>query len=200
MKYTFNRERPLSWSAISSFEYDKEQWFRRYVLGEKDEPTKEMLFGKKLADSIENGTCDVPTLLENLQKKKEHKFQVMFGPIALVGFADAFCEDTLRKLDEVKTGKKAWDQKRADSHRQFDMYLLMNYITSRIDPSEVECTLHWIPTQDNNDFSISFVEPIEVKRFKTKRTMTDILKFGERIQRVVREMEEYVEEKNRVSQ
>lgn len=190
-KPRFKKERPLSWSQISSFEYDPEQWYRRYVLGIQDEPNAEMLFGKKVADSIEDGTCTIPTLLENLQKRKEYPFKVQFGEIQLVGYADAFCEETLRKLDEVKTGQKPWDQKRVDDHGQITMYCLLNYITHKVPPEEVDCTLHYIPTQKGGDFNISFVEPIVVQRFKTKRTMADILNFGSRIKRVYQEMEAY---------
>lgn len=191
MKLTFNKKRPLSWSAISSFEYDPEQWYRSYVLNQRDEPTKEMTFGSEFAKSIEEGTCTVPDFLSKLQTKKEHAFKIMFGTICLVGYADAFCDKTFRKLDEIKTGKKPWDQKRADRHGQFDMYLLMNFITNKVPPEEVDCTLYWLPTQDNNDFSISFVEPVCVHAFTTKRTTNDILTFGSRINRVFQEMQDY---------
>lgn len=191
MKPTFNKSRAMSWSSISSFEYDKEQWYRKYVLNHKDDPSKEMIFGKEFAESIEKGTCTYPGLMERLQKKKEHAFQVMFGKIPLIGYADAFCDEKFKNLDEVKTGKREWNQKRADEHGQIDMYLLMNYITNKVAPEDVTCTIHWCPTQDNGDFSITFVEPMEVKSFRTKRTMQQILAFGARINRVYKEMEDY---------
>jgi hypothetical protein len=209
MKPTFDKERPLSWSAISSFEYDPEQWWNKYCLHGKcirancfidpgnpnacplNQTTKEMLFGKKIADSIEDGTCTIPGLLERLQEKKEHPFKCHFGKIPLIGFADAFCDKTFKILDEVKTGKKKWDQKRVDYHGQLDMYLLQNWIMNKIKPEEVTVTLHWIPTQDNGDFSISFVEPVRVQSFKTKRTMRDILNFGMRINKIYKKMKKY---------
>jgi len=192
-KRTFDKTRPLSWSAISSFEYDPEQWYRKYVLGKADAETAEMIFGKKIAQSIEDGTCIVPGLLKALQKKKEHQFKVMFGKIPLVGYADAFCDEHFKNLDEVKTGKRAWDQKRADEHGQIDMYLLMNYITNRVKPDDVECAIYWIPTRETGDFGIDFVHPITFHKFKTKRTMQQILNFGARINRIYKEMEMYAE-------
>lgn len=185
------KERDFSWSQLSSFEWSADQWYRNYFLGEREPETAEMKFGKKFAQSIEDGTCEVKELLTTLQDKKEHPFRVKFGNMTLIGYADAFCDKSFKKLDEVKTGKKAWTQKRADEHGQFDMYLLMNYITNKIRPEEVDCTLYWIPTQDNGDFSISFVQPIKVHPFKTKRTMADILTFGSRINNAVKEMEAY---------
>jgi hypothetical protein len=190
-KPLFDKTRPLSWSAISSFEYDPEQWYKKYVLKQEQPTSPEMEFGKAFAQSIEDGKCKVPILMQMLQDKKEHEFKVVFGGIKLVGYADAFCDKTFRKLDEVKTGKKAWDKKRADEHGQIDMYLLMNYITNKVKPDDVECTIYWIPTQDNGDFTITFVEPVRVHAFKTKRTMVQVLKFGERIKATVKKMEQY---------
>lgn len=218
LKPTFDKNRPLSWSAISSFEWDPEQWYQKYVVHQNCRraneefckgfctvtggpdfrcpvvaTSKEMLFGKALADSIEDGTCTVPGLLAGLQARKEFPFKCMFGKIPLIGFGDAFCEDTFRILDEVKSGKKKWDQKRADAHGQIDMYLLQNWIMHKIPPEEVACTLHWVPTQENQDFTISFVEPVIVQRFPTKRTMRQVLAFGMRINKIYKAMEKYAQ-------
>lgn len=192
-KYTFDKDRPQSWSSISSFRYDKEQWFHKYILGEKDFETAEMQFGKQFALSIENGTCKVKELMKVLQNKKEYPFKVNFGDIPLVGYGDAFCDKTFKILDEVKTGHKKWDQQRADEHGQFDMYLLMNWLMNKVKPEDVICTLYWIPTVKHGDFTIEFVKPIKVHPFKTKRTMQQILQFGAGIKGTVKEMKAYVE-------
>jgi len=186
------RQRPLSWSSISSFEWDREEWYQKYIMGQQSIESVEMKFGKDFALSIEDGSCSVKDLMDNLETKKEHKFHVMFGEIPLVGFADAFCDKTFKKLNEVKTGKKEWDQKRVDEHRQIDMYLLMNFITNKVKPEDVECTLFWLPTKDNGDFSISFVEPITVHKFKTKRTMRDILVFSAYVRNIYVEMINFI--------
>lgn len=192
MKIDFNK-RPLSWSALSSFEYSPEQWYSRYILKEKQDESKEMMFGKSIGKLLETD----PTFLPQIQRhsKMEHPFNVVFSGIKLVGYADSFCDKTFRKLSEYKTGKKKWDQKRVDTHGQIDMYLLMNYITNKIDPFEVEVTLVWMPTQETGDFSISFIEPIKenIKAFNTKRTMSDILHFGQFINDSVTEMQKYVD-------
>lgn len=186
-------KRSLSWSAISSFSYDPEQWYQKYVLNIQQDTTKEMEFGSAIGKKLELD----PSFLPQIQRhnKMEHEFVVKFGKLQLIGFADSFCDKTFKKLAEFKTGKKAWDQKRADEHGQIDMYLLMNYIINKVKPEEVEVDLVWMPTQDNSDFSISFVEPIvdNIKIFRTKRTMADILRFGERIKRTYKDMEAYAE-------
>lgn len=188
------KERPLSWSSISSFSYNKEEWYDNYINGNKQPANREMLFGSKIGKLLETDPSFLPQIPRH--SKMEHCFKVKFGDIPMTGFADSFCDQTHTKLVEYKTGKKAWDKKRVDSHQQLDMYLLMNYITFRVKPEDVEVQLVWMPTQENNDFSISFVDDIEskIKIFKTKRTMTDILNFGMSINKTYKDMIKYIED------
>ena len=187
--------RPLSWSSISSWEYDQEKWAKKYLEGAEEAPSHEMIFGSKIGKKLETD----PTFLPQVPRhsKMEHAFNVSLSGVLLVGYADTFCDQTFKKLSEFKTGVKKWDQKRVDTHGQLDMYLLMNYITNKIKPEEVEVSLVWMPTQKeesgNFEVKISFVEPIEenIQIFTTKRTMVDILKFANRIKKVYNEMQQY---------
>jgi len=194
------KERALSWSQISSFEYDPEQWFQGYFMEQKSAENAEMKFGKYVGEKLASDPKYLPFVPR--LSKFEHEFRVVFGKIPLVGFADSFCALERKKLYEYKTGVKKWDQKRADTHGQIDMYLLMHYITTKIRPEEVACKLVWLPTKrsESGDFevTISFIEPIEDnhKVFNTKRTMKDILAFGSRINSVYKKMEEYATERS----
>lgn len=190
MKPIFNKTRALSWSALASFAYNREEWFKRYVLKEPSKETPEMLFGKVFAKSCEDRKPLAPV---TLLSKMEHKFEVVFNKIPLIGYADTFNDITKDATGEFKTGKKKWEQKRCDEHGQITMYALMNYITNKIDPSKCDFFLEWIPTCDMGDFTIDFVRPIKVHHFKTKRTMNDILQFGVYINKVYKEMEEYTQ-------
>lgn len=182
--------RPLSWSQLSAFAYNPDEWYRRYVLNEKTPPNKEMLFGKFIGDSLSSD----PNFLPQVPRlsKYEHELKVVFNGIKMVGYMDAFCDDTKKVMYEFKTGKKAWDQKRADTHGQIDMYLLMHYITTKIPPEQMEVKLVWLPTREDGDFTIQLVEPCIPQIFTTKRTMTDILNFGVYINQTVKEMEDYI--------
>lgn len=192
----FIKDRPLSWSAISSFEYDPEQWYQNYYLGIKTPPTPEMIFGKKFADSCEAGKPLAPV---TLLSKMEQGFKVVFGDIPLIGFADTFDHIGKKKIGEYKTGIKAWDQKRVDEHGQITMYALMNYISSRIKPEDTKFFLEWIPTKKMGDYSIEFAHnPPQVIHFKTKRTMKDILEFGARINSTVQKMEDYINKRENI--
>ena len=185
----FLNSRPLSWSAISSFEYDKEQWYQNYIIGNKQPPSKEMLFGKTFADSCEKRKPLAPV---TLLSKMEHPFSVVFNKIPLIGYADTFCDKTNKKIGEYKTSKTMWTQKKVDGHGQITMYALMHYITTKTKPEEVEFFLESVLTEETGDFKVQLKEPIEVFHFKTKRTMGDILSFGARINKTVQEMENYI--------
>lgn len=185
-KKTFDKNRPLSWSAISSFEYDKEEWYRKYVLGVQQRATPAMTFGKKVAEAIEAGK---PPARLTILSQCEHELHCIFEGISLIGFIDTY--EPGKSVGEFKTGKRAWTQKRVDEHGQLDMYLLCLFVRDKVHPETLEVFLEWMPTQEHGDFSVSIIDPDKVHHFKTKRTMTDILRFGARIKRTYREMEEY---------
>jgi hypothetical protein len=193
----FFQTRPCSWSCISSFHYNKEEWYETYIEGKKKPQTKEMIFGSMVGKKLETD----PTFLPQIERlsKMEHPFNFVFNGIKMTGYADSFCNITNKKLREYKSGKKEWDQKRVDEHGQLTLYTMGNYITTKVLPEDVDIALYWMPTQENGDFSISFVEPIEehIKMFKTKRTMNDLINFGRFINTTVEEMDKYVESRKK---
>ncbi len=185
----FLKKRPLSWSAISSFEWDNEQWYRNYLLGQKDPPTKELMFGSYVDKKIQSD----PTFLPKLTRYSNLQFgmSVVFNRIPLIGYADAW-ESELPAMRDYKTGKKPWDQKRADETGQLTMYALMTFIQEKIKPEDIRFFIDWMPTQENGDFSISFVKDMKIQTFETRRTMNDILAFGSRINQTVKDMHTYI--------
>lgn len=189
------KERQYSWSQHSSFKYDPEQWYQKYILGIESPKTPELEFGSMVGKKLETDQTFLPQIKRN--NVMEHEFRCMFNGIELVGYADSFCTITNKELQEYKTGVKPWDQKRVDEHGQITMYLLMHYLITKTRPEDLDITLWWMPTkrQENGDFTveISFIEPIEknIKFFKTKRTMKDILSFGVEIKKTYKKMELY---------
>ena len=187
--------RPLSWSSISSWEWNKEDWAKKYLDGIEQPSNPEMEFGKKVGKRLETDPTYLPMIPR--RSKMEHPFNVSLSGIKLTGYADTFCTVTFKAGDEYKTGVKPWDQKRVDEHGQITMYLLMNYITNKIKPEDVEFALHWMPTvrkeSGNFEVVIDFVPDIEnnIKHFKTKRTMVDILKFAAYIKKTYKAMQKY---------
>ena len=185
-------KKPLSWSAISSFGYNKEQWYRSYVLGIKDPPSKEMEFGSYIGKRLETEPDFMPEV-ERCITGMEYKLHVTFGDIELIGFCDSFDINNFI-LYEFKTSsnKNKWTQESVDSHGQIDMYLLMLYIKHNIRPEEVkEINLFYIPVKENGGFEMEVDASMQIQRFKTKRTTKDIIKFGVLINQTIKEMEAY---------
>lgn len=187
MKKPFPYERPLSWSQISSFQYNPRQWYDRYVNGEEQPTSKEMEFGKMVGEKLATDPAFLPTVPR--LPIFEHELKFDFNGVPMIGYIDALCLET-NKLYEYKTGRKKWDQKRANEHGQIEMYLLGLYQTKKLHPKDIECHIHWLPTHIKEG-AVAFIEPFEVKTFKADRTMADILRFGQKIIDTQKEMEEY---------
>lgn len=190
----FSVDRPLSWSAISSFEYDKEQFYDKYRLGNKSPDTKESLFGKLIGEQLASD----PTFLPQVPRRPlfEHILRADIAGLPIIGVLDSYEE--MVGFDEYKTGKKPWTQERVDDHGQVTMYFLLLYLTEQLTPDELEVALHWLPTQDNGDFTIGLIDEKDVKSFPTTRTMRQLLEFGTFIHQKHKEMLAYIKYRDEV--
>jgi hypothetical protein len=183
------KDRPMSWSQISSFEYSSEQWYENYILGNKQQ-SAEMDFGSLIDKKIQEDKTFLPNLAR--YPLMQYKMKAVFNGISIVGIPDGLSLDDFL-LADFKTGRNKWDQKRADETGQLTFYLLLLYITKKIKPEKFKCFIHWLPTQTNGDFTIDFTPDFKIHTFETKRTMKDLMIFGSRIMNVIREMEKYYE-------
>lgn len=163
--------------------------------------TPELEFGSYIDKKIQ----DDPTFLPDLVRFPvlQHEMRAVWNGIPLLGFADTYRPpDKYRelgmksKLDspairDYKTGRKPWDQKRADETGQLTMYLFMLYLADRkIDIDSAELYIDWLPTHIQEG-KIAFIEPVKIHTFKTKRSMVEVLKFGKRIEETWAAMEAY---------
>lgn len=187
--YDFLKKRPLSWSAISSFEWDPEQWYKRYILGVKDKPTPELEFGKMVADSL---ATDAPMVPFEQYSILEQKLFFKFGGIQMVGYIDTFTSVGW-KFREFKTGKKEWTQKRANEHGQLKFYTLGIGILWNIKPEDITVHLDWAPTEEGWDVPIQLIQPIKMQSFPVKITTKDLEDFKLRILKTVGEMQRYID-------
>lgn len=192
------RERPFSFSQHSSWYWNKEDWFNKYILDLPERVTPELIFGKAFADAAEARTPLAPITMLSIM---EQPFNATLEGISLVGYGDTFEETGDIVLGEYKTGVKPWTQKRVDEHLQFTFYLLMKFLADKVTPEQVRLFLQWVPTvkvpRDNGDMSgfdydIAFASnPPMVHTFYTERTMSDLLALAEDIIKVRKEMEIY---------
>lgn len=189
---TFDRKRPVSWSFISSFEWSPEQWYQTYVLGIR-QSSRQMEFGSYVDKRLQDDPTFLPEVVRyaNLQ----HKMLAKLGKVPLIGLTDAMQLDHFgdwAKVRDYKTGVKAWTQARADETGQLTMYCLLLWLTEKVRPEDVELYIDWLPTKEMGDYTIGFRDrkPKPVT-FQTKRTMKQVLEFGERINRTLIAAEEY---------
>lgn len=181
---------------MSSWEYSPEQWYDTYILG-KHQTSKELTFGSIVDKKLQED----PTFLPQVPRYPvlQHTMKTKLGKIPLIGVADSY-DPTIPALADFKTGKKPWDQKRADSTGQLSFYALLLYLIDGIRPDDIELYIHWLPTKEDGDFTISFIDDKDVRSFKTRRTMLQVLEFGIDIKKTIKEMEQYVIHKSNLRQ
>ena len=192
----YHKDRPLSWSAISSFEWNPRQWYEKYVLKILPEETEELKFGKMVDEKIQADPTFIPELVRF--PILQHEMKIEWQGIPLIGYADAYLppENGRRiAVRDYKTGRKEWTQKRADETGQLTMYLFMLYLMDRkIDVAKADLYIDWLPTH-YEDGKLAFRDnPVKPITFKTKRSMVDVLNFGRvRIPQAWKGMQEYAE-------
>ena len=182
--------KPLSWSAISSFKYDPEQWYKKYVLGEKQKTSPQMLFGNTVGESFATKKPMVKDIVR--YKRMEYELKVKFDDIELIGYIDSY-DPKKKLLREYKTSSstKKWNQTSVNAHGQLTMYALMLFIQDKVKPEDLTIYLDYIPVEETFEGGMIISNPQKIYTFPTKRTTRDILAFGAYIRQVVQEMEEY---------
>ena len=190
-KPTFNPKRHVSWSCLSSWEWNKDEWYDKYVLGNRTPPSAAMLFGNVVGESL---TTDKPMVKDIItHSHMEYKLTANLGDITLLGYVDTYCPKT-KSMREYKTSQsmKRWSQKSTNEHGQITMYALMLHLQDKVHPDDLTIHLDHIPTITKQDFTVALKEPITVNSYKTVRTMGDILRFAAYIQKTHKEMCKFI--------
>jgi hypothetical protein len=187
-------KRPLSYSQLSSWDYSKEEWYKRYVLNYPYTTNSAMQCGNIIGDSIGTDKSLVPNL--NPPGIKEFRLTAHLGDIYMVGYADHYCPET-KVLHENKTStnRKKWTQGAVDKHKQLDMYCLMLTLTHDTAPEDVEIWLNYIPVIEAQDLRYYLPNPAEHYSFRTYRTSEQILNFAKDIEQTVEDMHRYILER-----
>lgn len=182
--------RDFSWSQISSFEFDPEQWFISYIERIR-QSSPQLTFGDKVDKRLQSD----PTFLPMVERYPipQHKMRAKFGDLWLIGFADGW-DPAGKRLKDDKTGVNPWDQLRADSTGQLTMYALLLHLAEKIKPEDISMFISWLPTVQKGDWTIGFRDnPVVPVVIETRRTMRQCLEFGARIKRVRKEMLAYAQ-------
>ena len=183
------RPRPyLSWSQLTLFEDSPERYKLLYLDGKAMPINRGMALGKEIASAIETGeTTGDP--IKDLVISQMPKFEIREAEleatlkigkleIPLYGKADTAKKD-LSAFKEHKTGKIRWTQKQVDNHGQITMYcVIIRALTSAI-PKDIE--LAHALSKEIPGGSLELTG--DIYRFKTSRTLADILKMEVRIKK-----------------
>ena len=181
----------LSWSQMSLWEKDKNLYYQIYVEGVDMIRTKYLKLGSRLDEGIQNGKDEfddgmINYLIMMLPRypKMQHRIEVNFEGIRLVGLLDGFYP---RKLivGEHKSGKK-WTQALADKSGQLSFYALLVWKKYGKLPKEI--FLHWAKTALDDEGKLYFTG--DTRTFKTERKMKDIILIGGRIHKAYKEIQE----------
>lgn len=190
MSYKKWLNRPHSWSQHSQFrDYSKDEWYNRYILGNKTPITKEIEFGSYIDKRIQTDPNFIPEIPRG--DSLQHTITLSLGDFDLVGLFDIYDSKT-PFIGEIKTGKAVWDQNRVDKHDQITMYCLLLYLNNQIIPESLTLKLYWLPTEEKQDFSIGFIEPRTLYIFETKRTLKQCLEFAGEIIKIRKEMKKFI--------
>lgn len=184
------RPRPyLSWTQLTTLETSEAQYRKCYIEGRKLFENEGIVFGKMVADALEanaaTGEAMVDVALAQIPKFElmDHPFEttVTVGSenIPLLSKIDTARRD-LSGFKEYKTGTTKWDQRKVDEFGQITFYATVIYqLTGKI-PHDIE--LVWLPTErveQASDFGSDRRTQFragEMRVFRTRRTLADIIK------------------------
>jgi len=182
-----NIKYPVSYSQLSSFEFDPEQWYRRYVLKKRDPATPAMEYGKLVGERLASD----PDFLPKVPRGDiyEYELNAKLGDVPYIGYIDAYTPH--HTLHEYKTSenKKRWTQATVDAHTQLDMYAMLLYLQHKVRPEDLTIALTYIPVRRKGDFTYEcYGEP---KTFQTKRTLSGIMRYATYVEKLLKTMERY---------
>ncbi len=164
----------LSWSQYNLFRNSQMRYVSTYIYGERFQ-NEEMDKGRELAEILEKDEKVDDSDIESVRimlptlKEREYEIETSLGDVPLYGKFDGFDEKNL-VLDEIKSGKNGWDQRKVDNCEQITFYSLMIYQKFKKLPKKIR--LHYAPTERVAG-TIRFTG--EVESFVTERSLNDVL-------------------------
>jgi hypothetical protein len=153
MPYAFNLPRGyLSYSAIMLWLRSPEQYRRRYYENEKERDSVPMVFGKKIAQTLEKRDFKRYPALKKIPfyPVSEHPLEVMVEGCLVKAYLDLWTPETFT-FGEVKTGSVShvngppWDKVKVAKHEQLPFYsFLIKETYGKVDP---KVNLIWMETR-----------------------------------------------------
>jgi len=178
----------ISFSQMTLFEMSPQKYVDKYIYEKKQRITRNMAYGSLMADGLENDESTGDPLLDMMMAKipkfeiRDKTFEVYLKDkkkiITLLCKPDTMQAD-MTAFKEYKTSTRPWTQKMADESGQITFYATGMWLKTGKIPRDIE--LIDVVVEYNEDGSLTPTG--EIKTFKTKRTMIDIIKMTGRIKR-----------------
>ena len=201
------RPRPyISFSQMTTFEMSPERFIEQYIYGKKMRISRNIALGSMLAEGLEaeefTGNPMLDIMMSRLPKfelmdrpvedkkgvvvidphtKKSHKVPVLKdgkGLIPLLAKPDTAKAD-YTAFKEYKSSTKKWTQKMVDQSGQITFYCFAIWLKTGKIPADIELVGITTKYEENG----ALVPSGEIWRYKTTRTMVDMIKMSGRIKR-----------------
>lgn len=190
----------ISWTQYSLFNRSESEYIRLYLDDEDGYSSKEIDFGKKFADALENddliGDPNTDMVLSALPRHPEMEYEINteIAGVPVHCRLDSFNpESGTKPLIEYKTSKNEWTQRKADTHEQIDFYAAAVFSKYEVIPEPIQ--LVYVPTCESDNNQIIVDPNKEICLIETKRTMGDVIEMGAKIKQtwddIMRVSEEY---------
>lgn len=196
----------FSWSQYSLWHASKREFWKRYNQLQEQKGNKFFTKGKELGSYMETGVephDNKDPMLTHVGDKipkydvMEQELKLPFGDTELLGYVDSG-EFDYSAFVEYKTGKvakkPAWTQDKVDEHDQLLFYAYIYLMSSGVVP---KCKLIWIETMDTPNGLMYTGETYE---FTRKFTKAEIMSFGVKIRKTIKEIKDFEYEEFEVSE
>lgn len=193
----------LSWSSMDLLERDEKKWIEQYIYGQKNRINRGMAFGKIMADSLETSEASGDIMLD-LTIERIPKFEIMDQPFTAelkVGkkIIHIHCRPDTMKSDmsafkEYKTGQESWSQKKVDNHGQITFYTTGMFLKTGKIPQDIELVHIETEKEYKGALDSKLRATGEIKRYKTVRTMSQVLNMMVRMKKAWEKIEKITEQ------
>ena len=188
----------ISFSQMTLFERDPEAWADKYLYDKPQRTSRNMAYGSKLADSLESDVATGDAMLD-LMAAKLPKFELMDKPfecplkngketITVLIKPDTAMPD-LSAFKEYKTSTRKWTQKMADESGQITFYATGMWLLTKKIPHDIELVNIVVDYEPDGTLTPTG----EMHRFRTHRSLTDIIKMTSRIRKNWQEIKDFCE-------
>lgn len=178
----------LSFSQMTLFEMNPRKYVDQYIYKNKQRITRNMAYGTIMADALENDELSGDPMLDIMMTKipkfelRDKAFEVELKDgkkiIRILCKPDTMKED-MTAFKEYKSSTRAWTQKMADDSGQITFYATGMWLKTKKIPQDIE--LVCVVVKYNEDGSLTPTG--EIVRYRTQRTMVDIIKMCARMKR-----------------